>query len=343
MMRVFVTGGTGFVGSVLVRLLLRENNEVIALARPGANLRQLAGLKIEIVEGDLSKGDLLKAAIRDCEWVFHVAGLYAFWGYTWDEFLRSNVEGTRNVLSACLAGGVRRVVHTSSIAVLGPPEHGDIADENTPTRYEQLVGNYKRSKFLAEGVVQEFVARGLPVVIVNPSAPIGAGDWKPTATGRVIVDYLNGKMPAYLESRQNMVDVEDVAKGHLLAAQRGKVGARYILGGENLTLKQYLDRLSEIVGLPPVKTRMPYGLALGWSYVDVCLAKLIKGYNPRAVPEAVRVGRVHSYYDSAKAERELGYSPHPIDGALQQAVDWYRANGYAPSPNRSLFSKRRKK
>lgn len=329
-MRVFVTGGTGFVGSNLVRLLLGKNYEVVVLVRPGANLRQLTGLKIEIVEGDFSRVDRLKAALRDCEWVFHVAGLYAFWGYTWEDFLQSNVEGTRNLLSACLAAGVQRVVHTSSIAVLGPPKQGDTADENTPTRYEELVGNYKRSKFLAEGVVQESITRGLPVVIVNPSAPIGAGDWKPTATGRVIVDYLNGKMPAYLESHQNMVDVEDVAEGHLLAAQRGKVGDRYILGGENMTLKQYLDRLSRITGLPPVKTRLPYGLALGWSYVDVGLAKWIQGRTPRAIPEAVRVGRLHSYYDSSKAKRELGYSPHPIDGALKQAVDWYRANGYAP-------------
>ncbi|MGD0611234.1 MAG: hopanoid-associated sugar epimerase [Anaerolineales bacterium] len=331
-MRVFVTGGTGFVGSTLVRHLLRENFDVDVLARPGANLQQLAGLKIEIIEGDLSNAGRLQAALRGCEWVFHVAGLYAFWGYGWDDFLRSNVEGTRNLLSACLAEGVSRVVHTSSIAVLGPPEHGDTADESTHTRYEELVGNYKRSKYLAEGVVREYVALGLPVVTVNPSAPIGAGDWKPTATGRVIVDYLNGKMPAYVESHQNMVDVEDVAEGHLLAAKRGMAGDRYILGGENMTLKEYLDRLSAIAGLPPVKTRLPYGLALAWSYVDVSLSKMIRGRVPRAVPEAVNVGRLHSYYDSTKAKRELGYISHPIDGALRQAVEWYRANGYAPQP-----------
>lgn len=329
-MRVFVTGGTGFVGSTLVRHLLKENYDVVVLARPGANLRQLGGLKIRIIEGDLSKTSQLQAALRGCEWVFHVAGLYAFWGYRWDDFLRSNVEGTRNLMSACLAEGVSRVVHTSSIAVLGPPEHGDTADESTPTRYEELVGNYKRSKYLAEGVVSEYAALGLPVVIVNPSAPIGAGDWKPTATGRVIVDYLNGKMPAYVESHQNMVDVEDVAEGHLLAAKRGKTGDRYILGGENMTLKEYLDRLSAIAGLPSVKTKLPYGVALVWSYVDVCLSWLIRGRVPRAVPEAVHVGRLHSYYDSTKAMRELGYIPHPIDRALKQAVEWYRTNGYAP-------------
>ena len=178
--------------------------------------------------------------------------------------------------------------------------------------------------------MREFVAQGLPVVIVNPSAPIGAGDWKPTATGKVIVDYLNGKMPAYVQSHQNMVDVDDVASGHLLAAQTGKVGKRYILGGENMTLKQYLDLLSEVSGLPPVKMCMPYGVALAWSYMDITLAKLIKGYTPRATPDAVRIGMLHSYYDSSKAKKELGYAPRPVKEAVRKAVDWYRANGYAP-------------
>jgi len=329
-MRVFVTGGTGFVGSALIRHLLTNGFEVVALTRPNADLRQLKGLDVSLVSGDLSSVDLLTKSIRGCDWVFHVAALYAYWGYTWDEFYQSNVVGTRNILAAAMDVGVQRVVHTSSIAVLSPPQHGDTANEDTPTHYEDLVGFYKRSKFLAEGVVQEFVAQGLPVVIVNPSAPIGTGDWKPTATGKVIVDYLNGKMPAYVQSHQNMVDVDDVAIGHILAAQSGRVGERYILGGENLTLKQFLDYLSELSGLPPVNLRMPFAVALTWSYIDITLAKLLKAHIPQATPDAVRIGMLHSYYDSSKAKRELGYAPRPVKQAVQKAVDWYRSNGYAP-------------
>jgi dihydroflavonol-4-reductase len=329
-LRVFVTGGTGFVGGILVRQLLQDGQEVVALARVGADLRQLKGLPVELVEGDLSSVNVLKQGMHGCDWVFHVAALYTFWGYNWDDFYRSNVEGTRNLMTAACETGVGRVVHTSSIAVLASPKTGDTADEDTPTEFEDLVGPYKRSKFLAEEVVQEFVARGLPVVIVNPSAPIGTGDWKPTATGKVIVDYLNGRMPAYVQSRQNLVDVEDVAIGHILAAQKGKVGERYILGGENMTLKQYLDLLSEVSGLPPVKISLPIGMALAWSYIDITLPRLIKGYRPAATPDAVRVGRLHSYYNSSKAQRELGYAPRPVKDALKKAVDWYRHNGYAP-------------
>lgn len=330
MMKVFVTGGTGFVGGALIRHLLENKYEVVAFARKGADLRQLEGLKVDLVEGELSSSEPLKKAMRGCQWVFHVAALYAFWGYTWDEFMRSNVHATRCVLNAAKDAGVKRIVHTSTIAVLAPPKDGDTADENTPTQYEELVGYYKRSKFLAEEVVREFVAQGLPVVMVNPSAPIGTADWKPTATGRVIVDYLNGKMPAYVESHQNMVDVDDVAIGHLLAAKKGRIGERYILGGQNLTLKEYLDLLSKVSGLPPVTVQMPYSVALAWSYIDITLARFIKGYKPRATPDAVRVGKLHSYYDFSKAVRELGYQPRPIIEAVQKAVDWYRANGYAP-------------
>lgn len=327
-MRAFLTGGTGFVGGALVRRLLSEGFEVVALARPGADLRQLEGLPVRRVEGGLADREALARAMDGCEWVFHVAGLYAFWGYTWQDFVHANVEGTRNVMAAAFQTGARRVVHTSSIAVLAPPRQGDTADEETPTRFEDLVGHYKRSKFLGEGVVHMFAARGLPAVIVNPSAPIGRGDWKPTATGRVIVDYLNGRMPAYVQTRQNMVDVDDVAAGHLLAAQKGKIGQRYILGGENLTLKQFLDLLSDVSGLPPVRVRIPYALALAWAYVDSTLGRLRKGYVPRATPEAVRVGRVHSYYDSSKAKRELGYAPGPLRAAVEKAVGWYREKGY---------------
>jgi len=341
-MRVFVTGGTGFVGGAVVRHLLQNGFDVVALARPSADFRQLHGLPVNLIEGDLSTIGLMRKAMQGCDWVFHVAAVYAFWGYTWEQFYESNVQGTRNVLTAAMDAGIQRVVYTSSIAVLGPPRTGETADESTLTHYEDLVGSYKRSKFQAEGVAQEYARRGLPVVIVNPSAPVGRADWKPTATGKVIVAYLNGKMPAYVESHQNMVDVEDVAAGHLLAAQKGVVGERYILGGENMTLKRYLDILSEVSGLAPVSRRIPYHVALAWSYIDVLLAKLSavfrpvlrpvlrKGYFPMATPDAVRIGKLHSYYDSSKAQRVLGYSPHSVKAALHTAVEWYRANGYAP-------------
>lgn len=327
-MRTFVTGATGFVGGALIRLLLAEGHEVTALVRKGADTRQLDGLKVNQFEGDLSDPQRLTLAMKGCTWVFHVAALYAFWGYSWQDFLQSNVEGTRNVMTAAQQSGVSKVVHTSSIAVFSPPQTGDTCNEKSPSRLEDLVGFYKRSKLLGEQIALEFAAGGLPLVVVNPSAPIGQADWKPTATGKVIVDFLNGRMPAYVQSNQNMVDVDDVAAGHILAAKKGKIGQRYILGGENMTLKQFLDTIAEVACLPPVKTKIPYSIALVWSYIDIALSKLIKGYKPAATPDAVRIGKLHSFFDSSKAKKELGYSPGPVRNAVRKAVDWYRANGY---------------
>lgn len=329
-MRAFVTGGTGFVGSAVIRRLLAAGHTVRALVRPGTNTRMLDGLPVERVAGDLAAAQALRSGMAGCEWVFHVAALYAYWGYTWDDFYRSNVEGTRRVLEAAQQAGVQRVVHTSSIATLGIPKDGTPGSENTPVTLDDMLSDYKRSKYLAEEVVREFVAQGLPVVIVNPAAPVGIGDHKPTQTGKMIVDFLNGKMPAYVDTGLTIVDVDDVANGHLLAMEKGSVGERYILGGENLSLKQVLDLLAEVSGRPRVRMRIPRAVALAWAYVDTGLARLNPKHVPAATPDAVRVSSKKEYFSSAKAMRELGYTYIPAREALRKAVEWYRANGYAP-------------
>jgi len=329
-MKAFVTGGTGFVGSAVIRKLLAEGHQVRALVRSGANTRMLDGLSVERVGGDLGDVSLLQNAMVGCEWVFHVAALYAYWGYTWDEFYRSNVEGTRHVLEAAAKSNMIRIVHTSSIASLGIPRDGTPGTEDTPVTIRDMLSDYKRSKFLAEEVVREFVANGLPVVTVNPAAPVGIGDHKPTQTGKMIVDYLNNKMPAYVDTGLTIVDVDDVARGHLLAMEQGKIGERYILGGENLSLKQVLDLLSEVSGRPQVRARIPRAVALGWAYLDTGLARLDPKHIPSATPDAVRVSTKKEYFSSAKAIHELGYTFIPAREALRKAVEWYRVNGYAP-------------
>ena len=329
-MRTFVTGGTGFVGGALVRKLLEAGHEVRALVRPGTDTQQLQGLPVEQVEGDLRDPESLQRGIEGCQLVFHVAALYSFWGYSWDDFYQVNVEGTRHVLEAALGAGVERVIYTSSIAVLGFNEDRSPVDENTPSSLEIMITPYKRSKFLAEDVARDYAQRGLPVVIVNPSSPIGVGDHKPTATGKVVVDFLNGRMFGFVDTGMNIVDVEDVAAGHLLALERGQVGERYILGGENLTLKQVLDILAEVSGGPQVKLHVPHSVALGWSYIDVTLARLIPNHTPTATPDAVRQSRRYEFYDCSKAINELGFPQSSAREALRKSVAWYRARGYAP-------------
>jgi dihydroflavonol-4-reductase len=327
-MKTFITGGTGFVGSAVIRKLLAEGHAIRALVRPGTNTRMLDGLPIECVSGDLSSVSALQEAMTGCEWVFHVAALYAYWGYTWDEFYQSNVEGTRRVLETAAKTNVKRIIHTSSIAALGIPRDGTPGTEDTPVTIKDMLSDYKRSKFLAEEVVREFVAKGLPVVTVNPAAPVGLGDHKPTQTGKMIVDFLNDKMPAYVDTGLTIVDVDDVANGHLLAMEKGKIGERYILGGENLSLKQVLDLLAEVSGLPKVRARIPRAIALVWAYLDTGLARLNSIHIPAATPAAVRVSSKKEYFSSAKAMRELGYTYIPASDALRKAVEWYRANGY---------------
>jgi dihydroflavonol-4-reductase len=328
MMKTFVTGGTGFVGGAVVRQLLQAGHEVRALVRPRADTRQLDQLEIERVEGDLSHLGSLRRGIGGCDWVFHVAALYSFWGYQWDDFYQANVEGTRNVLQTALDEGVQRIVHTSSIAALGVHEDRTPATEETPSTLGDRIGYYQRSKFLGEQVAHQYAQEGLPVIIVNPSTPVGVGDHKPTPTGQMIVDFLNGKMFGYVDTGLNIIDVEDVALGHILTAERGRVGERYILGGENLTLKEVLDLLAEISGRPQTRLRIPHWVAMTWGYIDVTIARLNPYYSPTATPEKVRLSHRYEYFDSSKAVEELGLPQKPAREALRKAVDWYRANGY---------------
>jgi dihydroflavonol-4-reductase len=327
-MKSFVTGGTGFVGGAVVRQLLQAGHEVRALVRPEADTRQLDQLDIERVEGDLGRLENLRRGIAGCDWVFHVAALYSFWGYQWDDYYQANVEGTRNVLQTALDEGVQRVVHTSSIAALGVHEDRTPATEKTPSALGDRLGHYQRSKFLGEEVAHQYTQEGLPVIIVNPSSPIGVGDHKPTPTGQMIVDFLNGKMFGYVDTGLNIIDVEDVALGHLLAAERGRVGERYILGGENLTLKEVLDLLAEISGRPQTRLRIPHWVAMTWGYIDVAVARLFPSYIPTATPEKVRLSHRYEYFDSSKAVKELGLPQKPAREALLKAVEWYRDNGY---------------
>jgi dihydroflavonol-4-reductase len=327
-MRVFITGATGFVGGAVARHLVAAGHQVRALVRPGADQRLLAGLPIQQVAGHLGDLAALQQGMVGCEWVFHVAALYSFWGHTWQEFEQSNIQGTRNVMEAAGQAGVQRIVYTSSIATLGlNPDHSP-ADEMTPVSLQDMIGYYKRSKFLAEQAVHQLASQGLPVVIVNPSAPVGTGDHKPTRTGQMLLDYLRQRMPAYVDTGLNIVDVDDVAAGHVLAAETGRVGERYILGGENITLKQLLDSLSDISGLPPVRLQVPHSLALAFAYLDTGLARLNPRHIPTATPETVRLSRRYEYFSSAKAQRELGYSHASARQALEKAVAWYQANGY---------------
>jgi len=329
-MRTFVTGGTGFIGGAVVRRLLETGHEVRALVRPGADTRQLQGLAVERVEGDLLDRASLRRGMAGCGWVFHVAALYSYWGYPREHFSKVNVEGTRQVLEVARDEGIERIVYTSSIAALGVHKDGSPATEDTPSTLADRIGPYQRSKFLAEEVARSFVLQGVPVVIVNPSSPVGIGDHKPTPTGQIIVDFLNGRIFGYVDTGLNVVDVEDVAAGHLLAAERGQVGQRYILGGENLTLKQILDVLAEASGKPQVRLRIPHWVALCWSYIDVTMAKLISSHMAAATPEKVRLARRYEFFDPGKAVRELGLPQTPARVALRKAVAWYRAHGYAP-------------
>jgi hopanoid-associated sugar epimerase len=329
-MRAFVTGGTGFIGGALIRRLLAEGYEVRALMRPRSDTRLIDGLSVERITGDLADEDVIKRGCERCDQVFHLAALYSFWGHPWEEFYRSNVEGTHNVLRSAWETGVSRIVYTSSIATLGQPADGSSGDEETPSTLADMIGHYKRSKFLAEETAHDLARRGAPVVIVNPAAPIGAGDYKPTPTGRMIVDFLCGRMPAYVDTCLTLVDVDDVAYGHLLAAEKGRLGERYILGGETLTLKDMLDLLAAVSGMPPTRWRIPHAVAQAWACVDVGLATVNRRHVPVATPTSARLSRRRESFTSAKAVRELGFPQTPAREALRKAVEWYRVNGYAP-------------
>jgi dihydroflavonol-4-reductase len=319
-----VTGATGFVGWHVARRLLERGESVRALVRDPARLRELDG--VEAVTGDLRDPESLARAVAGCGVVYHVAADYRLWARDPQEMYRSNVEGTRNLLSAARRTGVERVVYTSTVGAIGIPKDG-IGDEQSPVGIEDMQGPYKRSKFLAEKVALEFAGVGFPVVIVNPTAPVGDHDFKPTPTGKMLVDFVRGAMPAFLDTGLNVVDVRDVAEGHLAACDRGKVGERYILGAENLTLEKIFGLLAKAIGKPAPKMRIPYAVAYAAGVVSTAWAG-VTGKEPLAPLDGVKMARKKMWVRHDKAARELGYAPGPAAGALERAVQWFRANGY---------------
>jgi dihydroflavonol-4-reductase len=325
-MNAFVTGGTGFVGSHLVRALVARGARVRCLVRPDSRVDNLEGLDVETVTGDLRRRESFEAALEGVEWLFHCAADYRLWVPDPAAMYAANVDGTRNVLAAAGAARVRRVVYTSTVGALGLPADGSPGDETTAVDGARLVGHYKRSKYLAEQVALELARGGLPVVLVHPTAPVGERDIKPTATGRMILDFLQGRMAAYVDTGLNLVDVRDVALGHLLAAEKGRLGEKYILGHENLTLKQIFDRLAAISGRPAPRLKLPHWVPLAVSAVDTAVARL-GGRRPRFELDAVRLSRKRMFFDAGKAVRELGLPQSPVRGALERAVHWFRERG----------------
>ena len=328
---ILVTGGTGFVGANVVRELVALGAAVRVLARRGGDRRALEGVTVEIAEGDLLDRASLSRAVRGADTLYHVAADYRLWARDPGELHRVNVDGTRAILEAAGEAGVRRVVYTSTVGALGIPVDGTPGTEDTPVSLGDMVGPYKASKFLAERVAVELARRGLPVVIVNPSAPIGPWDVKPTPTGQMIVDFMRGRMFATLDTGLNIVHVRDVARGHILAAERGRVGERYILGTENLSLLDIFRRLARITGIRAPRFRVPYALA--WlAAVGMEGAARVTRRPPQVPLTAVRMARKRMFFTAAKAIRELGLPQTPVDVALYDAVEWFVAHGYAPPP-----------
>ncbi|MGA2948011.1 MAG: hopanoid-associated sugar epimerase [Candidatus Sulfotelmatobacter sp.] len=328
-MKAFITGATGFLGSHVARVLAEQGADLRLLVRPTSNLKNLEGLKAETATGDLRDPASLEKAMSGCEVVFHVAADYRLWVRDPAEMYRSNVEGTRSILEAARKNGVRCVVYTSSVATIGFTGNGRPANEDSPVSLADMIGHYKRSKFMAEQIAMEAGRSGMRVVTVNPTTPVGEQDVKPTPTGRIVVDFLKGKFPAYVDTGLNLVDVRECARGHVAALEKGKTAERYILGGEDLTLKQILDKLGMIAGLPSPKVKLPYFVAYTAGLVDETVSGRLMGREPRATVETVRMGKKKMWASSDKAERELGWKPVPADDALRRAVEWFRANAYA--------------
>ena len=332
-MNCFVTGASGFIGSNLVHELTARGHHVKALLRPGSDLRGLAGAGFERVEGDIGDRDRLKAALFECDWCFHVAASYSLWLRDYGPMYVTNIDGTRNVLESAAAAGCTRIVHTSTVGCIGLPETVDgrlvPSDETTPVLKGQMSNHYKRSKWQAEQVAEQLAVNGLPVIIVSPSAPVGPRDAKPTPTGKVIVDFLNRAMPAYMDTGLNWVHVRDVAAGHVLAAEKGRIGERYILGNAqgNWTMKEAFAVLEKITGVPAPRHRIPYPVALGAAYANEALSFFTRR-PPKAPLAGVRMGKHKMFFNPAKAIRELGLPQTPPEQALADAVEWFRKNGY---------------
>jgi len=327
-MKAFVTGATGFVGSHVARLLEAQGADLRLLTRSSSRTENIDALKAERVIGDLTDPESLKKGMQGCDFVFHVAADYRLWVRDPEQMYRANVEGTRAILRAAQEAGVRRVVYTSSVATMGFTGNGEPCNEDSPVALLNMIGHYKRSKFMAEQVVLEAGRSGANVVLVNPTTPIGEQDIKPTPTGRIIVDFLNRQFPAYVDTGLNLVDVTECARAHISAAEKAKPGERYIIGGENLTLKQILDKLAAITGFPAPTMKVPHMVAMGFAACDQVFTGLLLRKEPRATIDAVRMGRKKMFASSAKAERELVYKVAPVDDALRRAVEWFKGHGY---------------
>jgi dihydroflavonol-4-reductase len=330
-MNVFLTGATGFVGSHVARAFAAQGARLHLLVRSTSRLDNLEGISAGTVIGDLRDPESFRSALSDCEVLVHVAADYRLWVRDPQAMYAANVDGTRNLLALAREVGVRRVVYTSSVATMGFRKDGTIVDESTPVSLDDMIGHYKRSKYLAEQEAIVAARDGQQVIVLNPTTPIGANDIKPTPTGQIVVDFLNRKFPAYVDTGLNLVDVDEVARMHVTALERGEPGERYILGGENLSLKQILDKMSAITGIPSPSMEVPHAVAMAFAFFDEMVTGRVRGKEPRATMEAVRMGKKKMFASSAKAERELGFRIVPVYAALRAAIDWFRAHGYAPA------------
>ena len=329
-MKVFLTGATGFVGHHVALALAAQGADLRLLVRKTSNLKNLDGIRGETHEGDLLEPESLRAGLEGCDAVMHVAADYRLWIRDPKAMYRANVEGTRELLRMAREGGVPRVVYTSSVATMHFRTDGLVINEDTPVSLKDMVGHYKRSKFLAELEAIKAAQAGQQVLILNPTTPIGPNDAKPTPTGSIFVDFLNGKFPAYIDTGLNLVDVSEVARTHVAALTVGKPGKRYILGGENLTLKQILDKMSAITGIPSPTVKIPFAVAATYAFFEEWITGRIRGKEPRATLEEVRMGRKKMFASSARAQQELDFRIVPVYPAMRAAIEWFRANGYAP-------------
>ena len=325
-MTTLVTGAAGFLGSHVARQLVARGETVRVLMRPSSNNRAISDLSLEYVTGDLRDAASLERAMKDVKRVFHVAADYRLWARKPQEIYDSNVGGTKNVLAAAKNAGVEQLVYTSTVATIAV-DRPNLPNEATDARLEEMIGHYKRSKWMAEQEVLQAAKEGLPAIVAMPTTPLGPWDWKPTPTGKIILDFLNGKMPGYVETGLNFVGVEECAAGHLLVAEKGKAGERYLLGAENLTLKELLEMIAEITGLSAPGMKIPHTVALGVAYVDTAFSRLL-GKEPQIPVEGVKIAQHKMFVDCSRARQELGFAPGPVVAALQRAVRWYQANGY---------------
>jgi dihydroflavonol-4-reductase len=325
-MTTLVTGAAGFLGSHVARQLVARGDDVRVLMRASSNNRAISDLSLEYVTGDLRDAASLERAMKDVKRVFHVAADYRLWARRPQEIYDSNVGGTKNLLAAAKSAGVEQLIYTSTVATIAV-DRPRLPDESTDAKLEEMIGHYKRSKWMAEQEVRQAAKAGFPAIIAMPTTPVGPWDWKPTPTGKIILDFLNGKMPGYVETGLNFVGVEECAAGHLLVSQRGKIGERYLLGGENLTLKELLDALSRLTGLSAPTMKIPHGVALGVAYVESAFSRLV-GKEPQIPVEGVKIAQHKMFVDCSRAKKELGFQSGPVSKALERAVRWYQANGY---------------